>query len=65
MSKEQDTHLHLPQDLLVPKGDALLLKLKDHINKGGKVWVHIQGQEEKTITTEEELFKITEPFTNQ
>ena len=57
--------LKLPEDLLAPKGDALLIKLKDHIKHGGKVNIHIQDQEEKTVSTEEELFEITAPFTNQ
>lgn len=65
MSDEKELSLNLPEDLLAPKGDALLIKLKDHIKNGGKVNVHIQDQEEKTVSTEEELFDITAPFTNQ
>lgn len=65
MGEKKDMVLNLPQDLLVPKGDALLITLKDHIKKGGNVKIHMQGQEEKTVTTEEELFEITEKFTNK
>lgn len=65
MSKENDPRLNLPQDLLVPTGDAMLMKLKDHIKNGGKVKVTIEGQGEKTISTEEELYQIAGPYTNQ
>lgn len=57
--------LNLPQDMLRPQGDALIIKLKDHIKNGGTVKVQIQEQEEKTVSTEEELFEITAPYTNQ
>ncbi|MEX2591906.1 MAG: hypothetical protein WD426_03970 [Anditalea sp.] len=65
MGEKKEMSLHLPHDLLVPKGDALLITLKEHIKSGGKVTIHIQGQEEKTVTTEEELFEITEKYTNK
>jgi len=62
---KKDPSLTLPQDLLVPKGDALLIELKNHIKRGGKVRVHIEGEEDKTVSTEDELFKLTAPYTNQ
>lgn len=65
MSEKKEMILNLPQDLLVPKGDALLITLKNHIKKGGQVKIRIQGQEDKTVSTEEELFKITERYTNK
>ena len=65
MSKEKDLTLNLPQDLLVPTGDAILIKLRNHIKNGGQVKVIMEGEEEKTVRTEEELYQITEPFTNQ
>lgn len=65
MSKEKDPILNLPQDLLVPAGDALLVKLSNHIKNGGQVKVHVEGEEEKTVQSEEELHKIAAPFTNQ
>ena len=57
--------LNLPHDMLQPQGDALIIKLKDHIKNGGTVKVQIQDQEEKTVSTEKELFEITVPYTNQ
>ncbi|HLW20673.1 MAG TPA: hypothetical protein VKX33_10130 [Cyclobacteriaceae bacterium] len=65
MNYDRELNLNLPEDLLVPKGDALLIKLKDHLNGGGKVRIHIKDQDEKTISTEKELFEITAPYTNQ
>jgi hypothetical protein len=65
MSNENDPSLKLPQDLLVPTGDAILMKLKNHIKNGGQVKVIIEGQKEKTVSTEEELFQIAGPYTNQ
>ena len=63
--ENKELKLNLPQDMLQPQGDALIVKLKDHIKNGGKVKVKIQDQEEKTVSTEEELFEITAPYTNQ
>lgn len=65
MGEKKEMNLNLPYDLLVPQGDSLLIILKNHIKSGGIVKVKIQDEEEKTITTEDELFKITEPYTNQ
>jgi hypothetical protein len=65
MGKQKELILNLPTDLLVPKGDALLISLKKHIKNGGTVKVHFQNQEEKTVTSEEELFEITEKYTNK
>jgi len=60
-----DRSLQLPEDLLAPKGDALLIELSKHIKNGGKVKVRIEGGEDKTVASEDELFKITAPYTNQ
>lgn len=65
MNYDKELNLYLPEDLLVPKGDALLIKLKEHLKGGGKVRIHIKDKEEKTVSTEEELFEITTPYTNQ
>lgn len=65
MEEKKELGLHLPEDLLVPKGDAMLIKLKEHIKHGGTVKVHIKDQEEKVIHTEDELFDITAPYINQ
>ena len=65
MEDRKELNLHLPEDLLVPKGDAFLIKLKEHLKEGGRVKVHIKDQEEKTVNTEEELFDITAPYVNQ
>ena len=65
MGGKKEMNLNLPYDLLVPQGDSLLIILKNHIKSGGIVKVKIQDEEEKTVTTEDELFKITEPYTNQ
>lgn len=65
MNEEKELKLQLPEDLLVPQGDALLIKLKEHIKSGGKVKIRIKDEEEITVETEEELFDITGPYTNQ
>lgn len=65
MEAKKELSLHLPEDLLVPKGDAMLIKLKEHIKHGGTVRIHIKDQEEKTVKTEDELFEITAPYVNQ
>jgi len=65
MEEKTEISLHLPEDLLVPKGDAMLIKLKDHVKHGGKVRIYIKDQEEKVVDTEEELFEITTPYINQ
>lgn len=65
MEDERILSLHLPEDLLVPRGDAMLIKLKNHIKNGGKVKIHIKDQKEKTVESEDELFEITAPYTNQ
>jgi hypothetical protein len=65
MEEKREMSLHLPEDLLVPKGDALLIELKEHVKQGGTVRVHIKDQEEKIVETEDELFKITNPYVNQ
>lgn len=65
MGEKKEMILNLPQDLLIPKGDALLITLKKHIKSGGIVRIRFQNEEEKTVTTEEELFEITEKYTNK
>lgn len=65
MKDPKQLSLHLPEDLLVPTGDAFLIKLKEHLKHGGQVKIHIKDQEEKTVSTEEELFEITGPYVNQ
>jgi hypothetical protein len=65
MEEKKELSLHLPEDLLVPKGDAMLIKLKEHVKHGGTVRVFIKGQEDKIVKTEDELFEITAPFVNQ
>lgn len=65
MEERRELKLHLPEDLLVPKGDAFLIKLKEHLKQGGQVKVFIEDQGEKTVDSEEELFEITAPYVNQ
>ena len=65
MDEKKELSLHLPEDLLVPKGDAMLIKLKEHLKNGGTVSIHIKDQEEKIVKTEDELFDITAPYVNQ
>lgn len=65
MNEKKELSLQLPEDLLVPQGDALLIKLKEHIQSGGKVKILIKDEDEKVVETEDELFDITAPYTNQ
>lgn len=65
MEEKKELSLNLPEDLLIPKGDAMLIKLKEHVKHGGTVRVHIKDKEDQIVTTEDELFEITAPFVNQ
>lgn len=65
MEEKKELSLKLPEDLLIPKGDAMLIKLKEYVKHGGTVRVQIKDKEDQIVKTEDELFEITAPFVNQ